>query len=232
MHMTKKRARQSPLPLKSPLPFGERARVRGTSSKPFERCPKRFPLPFGERGRVRGILWASTLGAIICLVTSFSHAQAPVSTTDEGYGIGSQATNAEIQAWDIDISPTGEGLPAGRGTVRGGSTIYSQKCAGCHGRTGTEGPMDRLVGGMGTLDSRTPIKTVGSYWPYATTLYDYIHRTMPFTAPQSLTPDEVYSLVAWILHQNDIIAKDAVIDAQSLPSVRMPNRDGFVPDPR
>ncbi len=92
--------------------------------------------------------------------------------------------------------------------------------------------MDRLVGGQGTLKKDYPIKTVGSYWPYATTLYDYIRRAMPFTAPQSLTPDEVYSVVAWLLYQNGIIPEDAVMDARTLPAVRMPNRDGFVPDPR
>jgi len=92
--------------------------------------------------------------------------------------------------------------------------------------------MDRLVGGQGTLKTANPVKTVGSFWPYATTLYDYIYRTMPFTAPQSLTPDEVYAVVAWLLYQNVIIPEDAVMDARTLPAVRMPNRDGFVPDPR
>jgi len=92
--------------------------------------------------------------------------------------------------------------------------------------------MDRLVGGDGTLASKQPIKTIGSYWPYATTLYDYIHRAMPFSAPQSLSPNEVYSVVAWLLHQNGIINKDLVLDAQSLPAISMPNRHGFVQDPR
>jgi cytochrome c len=108
--------------------------------------------------------------------------------------------------------------------------VFAQKCAACHGRTGVEGPMDRLVGGQGTLKTDRPIKTVGSYWPYATTLFDYIRRAMPFTAPQSLTPDEVYSLVAWLLYQNGIVAKNAAMDARTLPAVRMPNRDGFMPD--
>lgn len=92
--------------------------------------------------------------------------------------------------------------------------------------------MPRLVGGQGTLATGTPVKTVGSYWPYATTLYDYIHRAMPFTAPQSLTPEEVYSLVAWLLYRNGIVKEDAVMDARTLPAVRMPNRNGFVPDQR
>ena len=148
------------------------------------------------------------------------------------YGLGRPATQEEIRAWDIDVAPTGEGLPPGRGTVKQGAEVYAAKCASCHGPTGTEGPKDRLVGGQGTLATGKPIKTIGSYWPYATTLYDYIKRAMPFNAPQSLTPDETYAVVAWLLFQNRIIAEDAVMDARSLPTVRMPNRDGFIRDPR
>jgi cytochrome c len=155
------------------------------------------------------------------------------TTTPAGssqYELGRPATEAEVGAWNIDVPPSGEGLPPGRGTVQNGRQVFAQKCAMCHGRTGVEGPMDRLVGGHGTLKTDRPIKTVGSYWPYATTLFDYIRRAMPFTAPQSLTPDEVYSLVAWLLYQNGIVAEDAVMDARTLPAVRMPNRNGFVPD--
>lgn len=148
------------------------------------------------------------------------------------YHLGRAATEAEIKAWDIDVSPSGEGLPPGRGTVQEGRQVFAQKCAKCHGQTGVEGPMDWLVGGQDTLKKDHPIKTVGSYWPYATTLYDYIRRAMPFTAPQSLTHDEVYAIVAWLLYQNRIIPEDAVIDATTLPAVQMPNRHGFVPDPR
>jgi cytochrome c len=147
-------------------------------------------------------------------------------------GLGQPASPEEIRRWDIDVAPSGEGLPPGRGTVPQGAAVYASKCMTCHGASGTEGPMDRLVGGQQSLASSAPVKTIGSYWPYATTLYDYIHRAMPFDAPQSLTPDEVYSLTAWLLHRNGIIAKDAVIDAVSLPAVQMPNRHGFVPDPR
>lgn len=156
-----------------------------------------------------------------------------ISTAEESrYGFGQPATEVDITAWDIDVAPNGVGLPHGRGTVQQGATLYAAKCAACHGPTGTEGPKDRLVGGQGSLATEHPIKTIGSYWPYATTLYDYIFRAMPFTAPQSLTPDEVYSLVAWLLYQNGIIEKDAVMDARTLPTIRMPNRDGFVADPR
>ena len=146
--------------------------------------------------------------------------------------LGHQAAVEEINLWDIDIGPNGDGLPPGRGTVPQGATIYATKCAKCHGPSGTEGPMDRLVGGRQTLATASPLKTVGSYWPYATTLYDYIHRAMPLDAPQSLTAEEVYAVTAWLLHQNGIVAEDAVMDARTLPAVEMPNRHGFVPDPR
>lgn len=166
------------------------------------------------------------LGSLL-LLAGVATAEEPIQ-----YGFGSAATEAEIKAWDIDVSPTGERLPPGQGTVQQGAAIYANKCAACHGPTGTEGPKDRLMGGQGSLATDKPIKTIGSFWPYATTLYDYIHRAMPLTAPQSLTPDEVYSVVAWLLHQNDIIPADMIIDAQTLPAVKMPNRGGFVSDPR
>jgi cytochrome c len=133
---------------------------------------------------------------------------------------------------DIDVSPSGAGLPPGSGTVQQGRQVFAAKCAACHGQGGIEGPADRLAGGHGTLKTSKPLKTVGSYWPYATTLYDYIYRAMPFNAPQSLTPDEVYSVVAWILYRNEIIPEDVVMDAKTLPAAQMPNRNGFVPDPR
>ena len=154
---------------------------------------------------------------------------------DEGVAVpnlGQPAALEEINQWNIDIGPNGEGLPRGRGTVPEGAAVYAAKCAKCHGPSGTEGPMDRLVGGRQTLSTSSPVKTVGSYWPYATTLYDYIHRAMPFDAPQSLTPDEVYAVTAWVLHRNGVVAEDAVMDARTLPAVEMPNRHGFVPDPR
>ena len=111
-------------------------------------------------------------------------------------------------------------------------TNWDKECAKCHGATGVEGPMDRLVGGRESLSTEKPVKTIGSFWPYATTLYDYINRAMPFDAPQSLTPDEVYSVIAWLLYQNGIISEESVVDADTLPLVQMPNRHGFVPDPR
>lgn len=148
------------------------------------------------------------------------------------YGLGSSPDAALLHAWDIDISPDGAGLPPGSGSAIDGRRIYAERCSACHGSDGQGGPMDRLVGGEGTLASTKPVKTVGSFWPYATTLFDYVRRAMPFDAPQSLTPDEVYSVSAFILYLNGIVAEDAVLDAKTLALVRMPNRDGFVPDPR
>jgi cytochrome c len=156
----------------------------------------------------------------------------PVDAPVKGAALGRPASADEIRLWNIDVAPDGDGLPPGRGTVREGAVLYAAKCAKCHGPSGTEGPRDRLVGGRDTLATATPMKTVGSYWPYATTLYDYIHRAMPFDAPQSLTADEVYAITAWLLHQNGIIQENAVMDAGTLPAVQMPNRHGFVPDPR
>jgi len=151
---------------------------------------------------------------------------------DSNFGLGQPASESEMAAWNIDVSPGGQGLPPGQGTVKQGAELYATKCAACHGATGKEGPNDVLVGGHGSLRTAKPLKTIGSYWPYATTLYDYLRRAMPFTAPQSLKPDEIYALVAWLLHQNQIIAEDAILDAHSLPKVEMPNRNGFIPDQR
>jgi len=148
------------------------------------------------------------------------------------YDLGRPASEAEIKAMDIDVAPIGAGLPPGSGTVHRGRQVFAAKCAACHGPSAIEGPADRLAGGHGTLKTPKPLKTVGSYWPYATTLYDYIYRAMPFNAPQSLTPDEVYAVVAWLLYRNEIIPEDAVMDAHTLPAVQMPNRNGFVPDQR
>jgi S-disulfanyl-L-cysteine oxidoreductase SoxD len=142
------------------------------------------------------------------------------------FGFGSVPSEAEIKARDIAVGPDGEGLPPGRGTVVAGEQVYKAKCIACHGPTGTEGPMDKLVG------ERLPVKTIGSFWPYATTVFDYIRRAQPFDKPGSLTDEEVYALTAWLLFRNNIISADQVIDADTLPKVRMPNRDGFVPDPR
>lgn len=156
------------------------------------------------------------------------------------YPFGAPASEAEIQAWDKDVRPDGAGLPAGSGTYKQGEQIYGEQCASCHGLK-LEGIRDpnlpqggapALVGGRGTLNTPQFKQTVESYWPYATTLFDYITRAMPYTAPGSLKPDEVYSLVAYILAEGHIIKPTEVMDAKSLPKVRMPNRDGFYIDNR
>ena len=158
---------------------------------------------------------------------------ADIPMAEAGYGIGHPATPREIAGWDIDILPNGAGLPPGKGSVKEGEKIFAEACATCHGAKGEGRPMDRLVGGQGTLNTATPIKTVGSYWPYATTLFDYVRRAMPFTAPQSLTPDQTYAVSAYILYLNGIVPENAVMDAKTLPDVEMPNRNGFIsPDPR
>lgn len=148
-------------------------------------------------------------------------------------GLGRAPTPAEIAAWDIDVRADGRGLPPGRGDVPHGAEIYARKCEACHGAGGQGGVADPLVGGQGTLASAHPLRTVGSYWPYATTLFDYVRRAMPFDAPQSLSANEVYALTAYILSRNGVVPAGAVMDARSLPKVRMPNRDGFITvDPR
>jgi cytochrome c len=147
------------------------------------------------------------------------------------FDVGRPITESELRSWDIDVAPDGRGLPPGQGSVPQGESIYQSKCIGCHGAEGQGQPMDRLAGGQGTLASENPVKTIGSYWPHATTIFDYVRRSMPLDRPQSLGPDEVYALTAYLLHLNGIVGRDAVMDAQSLPHVRMPNREAFRSDP-
>lgn len=142
--------------------------------------------------------------------------------------LGRAPSATELAAIDISIAPDGKGLPAGSGTVEQGAAVYAAKCQACHGANGVGGPNDRLTGGIGSLATPKPVKTIASYWPYATTVFDYVRRAMPITEPQSLTNDEVYALTAYLLSVDGIVAKDARLDAGSLPKVRMPNRDGFV----
>lgn len=150
----------------------------------------------------------------------------------ERYGIGRPATEAEIAAWNIDIDRDGRKLPPGRGSVGHGREVFEAQCASCHGSRGEGGIGERLAGGQGTLATSKPIKTVGSFWPYAPTLFDYIRRAMPMNAPQSLSDDDVYAVSGYVLHLNGLASENAVFDARSLAAIRMPNRDGFVPDPR
>jgi len=156
-------------------------------------------------------------------------ASVPMSsaTAAPKYGFGQPATPAQIAGWDIDVRPDGKGLPAGRGSVAAGQRIYDAKCAGCHGTFGESNSYLQIAGGVGSLASDQPVRTTGSKLNYATTLWDYINRAMPFEAPKTLTPDEVYALTAYVLNLNDILPADAVLDRDSLPRVKMPNRDGL-----
>jgi mono/diheme cytochrome c family protein len=154
------------------------------------------------------------------------------------FGLGRPATAAQITPIDIDANPAGAGLPAGQGTYAEGAAIYSRTCAPCHGASGQgEGPNPRLVGaepkaGFPFGKDFTIQRTIGNYWPYATTVYDYVHRAMPLNAPGSLTPSETYSLVAYLLAENQIVPRTAVMNAKTLPTVQMPARSHFVLDDR
>jgi cytochrome c len=157
----------------------------------------------------------------------------PLMGQSPTYGVGRSPTPEEIKTWDISIAPDGEELPPGEGTAVEGKEVYTRRCADCHGSEGQgDDQGEALVGGKGTLDSLEPVKTVGSYWPYATTLWDFINRAMPFDTPGSLTHEQVYAVVAYLLYLNGIIEEEELLNAQTLPRVRMPNREGFVPDPR
>jgi cytochrome c len=148
------------------------------------------------------------------------------------FGIGRAPTTAEIAGWNIDVAPDGRNVPPGQGTVAHGKEVFDTQCASCHGARGEGGIGDRLAGGMGTLSDDKPVKTVGSYWPYATTLFDYIRRAMPQNAPQSLSNDDVYAVSGYVLHLNGLLPEDATVDGRVLTGLRMPNRGGFVGDPR
>ena len=142
--------------------------------------------------------------------------------------LGQKPSAEQLADIDISIPPDGRGLPAGSGSVAQGAMIFTAKCQACHGTNGVGGPNDRLTGGVGSLTTPKPVKTVASFWPYATTVFDYIRRAMPLTAPQSLTNDEAYALTAYLLSVDGIVPEEAVLDAKSLPQVKMPNREGFV----
>ena len=168
---------------------------------------------------------AAAVVALALLAASDVRAQNP-------YGIGRTATPAEIAGWNIDVGRDGGNLPPGSGTVSHGRELFEQQCASCHGDKGQGGVGDQLVGGQGTLATAKPVRTVGSYWPYAPTLFDYIRRAMPQNAPQSLSNEDVYAVSAYILNLNGLLPADATVDAKTLAAIKMPNRDSFVSDPR
>jgi cytochrome c len=168
----------------------------------------------------------------LAALSSTAIAAGPVKTS---YGFGTTPADDELARF-LSPLPDGRGLPSGSGSVLEGNSVYQQQCASCHGENLQGGTGDRLIGGRGSLvnedPKKPPVKTVESYWPYATTLFDYVKRAMPLAAPDSLTNDQVYAVTAYILSQAKIVSDDAIMDAQTLPKVVMPNRDGFVPDRR
>ena len=171
----------------------------------------------------KGVL---TGAALVLLASHAWAADAPAGKIETPH-LGVPVTQADIAAWDIAIAPDGRGLPSGGGTAKQGAAIFNEKCASCHGLKGEGKPADQLVGGQGSLAGKAAIKTVGSYWPYATTLFDFIRRAMPLNEPQSLNNGEVYALTAHILYLNGIIGENDKVNAKSLPEIKMPNHDAF-----
>ena len=170
----------------------------------------------------------STRSAFLMAVPGLAMASA-LAFAAESPNLGQLATPEEIAAWDISIGPDGVGLPPGSGNPKQGEAVYAAKCIACHGEKGAGKPNDQLVGGQGTLPGdKPPVKTVGSFWPYATTVFDYVRRAMPYNESKSLTNNDLYAVVAYILNLNGIVADNETMDAQTLRQVKMPNRDGFV----
>jgi mono/diheme cytochrome c family protein len=166
---------------------------------------------------------------VLCITSWASlHAQT------KSVGLGRPANADEMKLRDITVLPTGAGLPDGNGTAAQGEVVFREKCAVCHGPNGEGNPPQgtQLVGGIGSLATESPVRTVGSYWPYATSVWDYIHRAMPLTQPGSLSADNTYAVTAFLLNRNKIIEADQIMNKVTLPKVNMPNRDGFVPDGR
>lgn len=174
--------------------------------------------------------WARRLAAGLVAVL-LTHGAA--TAAEKKMGLGRQALPEEIAAWDIDVKPDGSGLPPGRGTVKQGEEIYLARCASCHGEFGQgAGRWPALAGGQGSLKADRPNKTIGSFWPELAPLYDYVRRTMPWGNARSLTPDETYAVVAFLLNLNDIVADDFELSEKNLTSIRMPNASGFYADDR
>jgi cytochrome c5 len=174
---------------------------------------------------------AALLAGLVLVGVVYGDAQAADRTGY--YGYGAHATEAEIAGWDIDVRPDGKGLPPGSGSVEDGEMLYEDKCAECHGSFGEGvGRFPVLAGGEGSLTDQRPSKTVGSFWAHTSTLWDYIHRTMPFTQPESLSDDEVYSLTAYVLYLNDLVEDDFVLSKENFTSIVLPNKPNFIPDSR
>jgi len=164
----------------------------------------------------------------LALVVGACASAGVIPSAMESPNLGREATPAQIVGWDISVGPDGVGLPPGKGMPATGATVYEQKCLVCHGAKGAGQPNDRLVGGQGTLASKAPVRTIGSYWPYATTVFDYVRRAMPYIQTQSLSDDEVYAVTAYLLNLNGIIGENDEMNAQTLPKVKMPNQLNFI----
>jgi cytochrome c len=146
----------------------------------------------------------------------------------QGPDLGRPASPADVARWNMEVAPDGRGLPPGHGTARQGKKIYAEQCLSCHGKYGLGDSGDQLAGAQMGLTSDYPEKTIGNFWPYATTLFDFIRRSMPMTAPQSLSDDQVYAVTAYLLYLNNITGEDAELNAKTLPAIKMPNRNGFI----
>ena len=190
----------------------------------MRRVVERAPIVSGHV--VRKDVVAGAMVLTLKLVAISVHAQ-----TGQ-YGIGRRPTPEEIAAADTAVGPAGVELPPGSSSASRGRSVYASRCATCHGANGKEGPNDVLAGGQGTLGTAKPVRTVGSYWPYATTLFDYIRRAMPYMTPGVLTDEDVYGVTAYVLFLNGLVGEQDVLDAKTLVALRMPNRDGFAVDPR
>ena len=200
--------------LRGPLPTG--------CAGPLTRCRRR------RRRNARGVSLAPFCAVLLLLAVPVTLA----ADESERTGLGHEATAEELGDAGYTVFPDGKGLPEGRGTVGEGKAVYQQFCAACHGRNAEGDEAAALVGGRDSLTSERPRKTVESYWPYATSLWDYVRRSMPYESPGSLSDDEIYAVVAHLLHLGGIVGEDAVLDRETLPGVAMPNRDGFVLDNR
>lgn len=217
-----------------------------TASRAWPWSPRQPQEAKATRGAKRGICFPLLFVVVSgCTSSEGSNDQAsPVQSPPASYGFGSPVDSAHLRRIDIDVDPSGTSLPAGAGNATGGLVVYASKCASCHGAKG-EGraaapgipAAPRIVGREpreGFPFGRDPklVKTVGNYWPHATTVYDYVYRAMPQTAPGTLTPDETYAVVAWLLAENEIIPRDAEMNARTLPAVKMPAAGRFVVDDR
>ena len=183
-----------------------------------------------DRARGRRLLKRFVFIPGVCLMVATA-----VAAADKPgyYGYGQPATTEQIAGWDIDVRPDGVGLPPGSGTVEDGEFLYEEKCAACHGSFGEGvGRFPSLAGGEGSLKDERPQKTVGSYWKYTSTLWDYIHRAMPFAQPESLSDDEVYAVTAYVLYLNDLVEDDFELTRENLSTIRLPNEGSFIPDQR